>query len=157
MSGQKSQPVPLLWWSPSLHAEKGWGLCWSTVDGVFVRPEKLRPDAVPLIPRGEELAETERRLREGLAPDDDDDGHGPWHYTGFGVMCSCHHSLDNDERCMRPRTPEGIEQERAGALFEAADNLLTERKQRPGGHARESSYDDLQAALDALSELAVEL
>lgn len=148
--------MPLLWWSPSLHVSEGWGLCWSTVGGKFVQPSNLPADAFPLIPRGEDLAETEARLRDGLPDDGDDDGHGPWFYTEFGVMCSCRHSLDSNERCMRPRTPEGIERERTGALFEAVDNLLMERKQRPDGQVTESSYDDLQAALDALSELAVD-
>ena len=39
-----------LYWSPSVHAEHGWGLVWSTVDGRFVTPSKLRADAVRLVP-----------------------------------------------------------------------------------------------------------
>lgn len=30
------------------------------------------------------------------------DHHGPWHYTEFGVLCSCGAPVDTDERCTAP-------------------------------------------------------
>lgn len=84
--------------------------------------------------------------------DDDDDGHGPWFYTEFGVECSCRYPVDKDERCTRPRTPQGQHDALVGKLFEAADNLLTCRSVDQHAVVDDSCIDDLRAVRDELSE-----
>lgn len=85
--------------------------------------------------------------------DDDDDGHGPWFYTEFGVECSCRYPVDKDERCTRPRTPQGQHDALVGKLFEAADSLV-EQVARHGLDAGSTGnyVHDLRAVRDELSE-----
>lgn len=120
---------------------------WVQVGGVESRTLQLAPDTARRVAN-------DLLLRADLADNGDDDGHGPWFYLEDGVLCSCRHLVDQDERCTRPRGPRAKFDARMGALFDAADALLDFLD----GPAAEASappsalLDDLRAARNALSD-----
>lgn len=83
---------------------------------------------------------------------EDDDGHGPWFYTEYGVLCSCRYPVDKDERCTRPRGPAAEREALFGALFEMVDGVLDNITYYGSIAVNDGHVDDLRAAHTAIAE-----